>query len=438
MPALPLAKSCGAGNFVFIPELNMKFSKVIFSASLIFLFVSAVISAPFSSKTNFYLGDVFFPVYGADTELSVNKDDSSCTVSGGFFSAKPDLGKFSAGFYSGWEKVEVNSSKIDFSVGAFGANIPGETKILNGSPRFTLKDGEFLGVSSSFGYHFSEKISFELSVIAANGGFGWGDLYYFYGHPSKNKIYGEKLSVFFPLDFELFALGGSVKVKIRADNTETYASLGQAGANLAVFGAKKTFFKDRKSNHSFDTTAFFVYADFFGSVYADPETQSYFFFPYEKIRGKVEGRLYAAGGGFSYGYSRSSFEAGIDLYYLHCFSNPSDSDYSYKYKKNIFFDGSSKSADFDFIDFSRCGIFTGELSLSYNFKKLFSLKRAEPKLKFARIFALPLLTDSARGKLHFSSSKSSSSDGGLSSTKGLDKLKTVLLAGTVVSLKIEY
>lgn len=417
----------------------MKFSKVFFSASLIFLFASAVNSAPFSSKTNFYLGDVSFPVYGADTELSVNKDDSSCTVSGGFFSAKPDLGKFSADFYSGWGKIEVKSSKIDFSVGAFGANIPGETKILNGSPRFTLNDGEFLGVSSSFGYHFSEKISFELSVIAANGGFGWGDLYYFYGHPSKNKIYGETLSVFLPLDFELFALGGSVELKIRADNTETYANLGQAGANLAVFGAKKTFFKDRKSNHSLDTMAFFAYADFFGSVYADPETQSYFFFPYEKIRGNVEGRLCAAGGGFSYGYSRSSFEAGIDLYYLHCFFNPSDSDYSYKYKKNIFFDGSSKSADFDFIDFSGCGIFAGKVSFSYDFKNLLRLKRTSPVLKVSRIFALPVLTDSARSSLNFSSkSSSSSSSSKLSSSKSLDKLKTVLLAGTLISLKIEY
>lgn len=447
----------------------MKFRLLSAALTLLFSFSLAAETSS-GAKAEAFAGDLFFPVYGASAEAVIRDSrvkrendiqsgrgneisQSFLAASGGFFCAKPDLSKFDSDIYSGFGKVQVGNSKLDFSVGAFGVNLPGETKILNKKPRFTLEDGQFAGVLSSATFHFSQNFGVSFSALAANGGFDWGDLYYFYGHPKKTDIYAEKIDFELPFKIDIFALGASIEFKIAADNTEIDANLGHAGANLAVFGAKKRFLGEKEKNHwwlassqkqsqsrhTLDALAIFAYADFFGSVNATSETQDYFFFPYEKVRGKADGNLFAAGGGFSYKYSRASFEAEIDAAYLHCFSNPSSADYSYQYKKNLFFDGSSDSSDFDIIDFSSCGIFAGKVSLSYNFQKLFHLKKTRPELSFSRIFALPVLTDSARSSLHFSSkSSSSSSSSKLSSSKGLNKLKTVLLAGTLISFKIEY
>lgn len=441
----------------------MKFNLSLSTICLVFSLCFPAFSSS-SIKIEAFAGDLFFPVYGADAEAVIkdscvkrgNDSPASCLVaSGGFFCAKPDLSRLNADFYSGWGKAGVAAQRFDFSVSCFGASLPGETKILSKKPRFVLKDGDFLGASSSLTFRFSQDISVAISVLAATGGFGWGDLYYFYSHPKKTDIYAGFLSASLPFKTDIFGLCASLEFKLAADNTEVSANLGHAGGNLAVFGAQKRFLgeKDEKlrwlslskpprsqNRHTLDALALFAYLDYFGSVLATSETQDYFFFPYEKVRGHAEGKLFAAGGGFSYKYERPALKAGIDAVYLHCFYNPSSADYSYKYKKNILFDGASGASGFDIADFSSCGILAGKVSLSYSFKKLLRLKKASPELKAARIFVLPVLTDSARSSLHFSSSASSSSfsNAGLSSSKVFSRLKTVLLAGTVLSLKVEY
>lgn len=468
-------------RFVFF----VAFSLYLIAFSNIFAFPSS-----FSARSKFFAGDLFFPVYGSDNSFAVKQDDKShkndgkqendknqnesenqkernfLVASGGFLTAKPDLSQLTLDFYSGWGGAGISTEKLELSVGSFGANLPGETKILNKKPRFTLKDGKFSGVFSSASYHFKEDFSISLSMIAANGGFDWGDLYYFYGHPQKSKIYGGKILLEFPFKIDVFAIGGSVEFKLKADNTDAAANLGNAGANLGIFGVKKRFLGEKKernwwrnlqktrplNHHTLDVGALFAYADYFGSLSATPETQTYFFFPYKKIYAHANGEIFAAGGGLSYKYSRASFEGLANAFYIHCFSNPSSANYYYHYKKNLFFDGSSESSNYELADLKNCGFFAGQISLSYDFKNLLHLKKTRPVLKLSRIFAIPVLTDELRGKINKTSSSSassatsasssgfisSSSDGGLSVSKSLDRLKTIFLSGTVLSLKIEF
>jgi len=387
-------------------------------------------------------------VYGADAEIAFPAYKSggsfaSVSACGGYFSAKPDLSKFSADFYSGWGEVKVSSPKLDFSVGTFGAGLPGETKILNGKPRFLLKNGEFSGVYSSFALHFQDNITLENEIFALSGGFDWGDMYYFYGHPDSIEFYSGRTSLLLPFGTELSAYFARLETDIHADNTDEYARLGNAAGNFFFLSLEKHLIGDdsvfwQSMRHFFSARMIYCYAEVSGSVLATSETQDYFFFPYERIYGHLNDKFNVAGLGFSYEYKRPSLKVLLDTNYFHCFVNGPDANYSYKYKKNIFFDGSATSKDFDFADFTNCGFFAGKLSVSYNAKTVLKLQRVEPELRLSRIFVLPLLTDTAKNGLKTKLSSSASSSSGLSSSKNLQKIKTVLLSGTIFSLKIKF
>ncbi len=407
---------------------------------------------PQNIRLSSFAADLFFPAYGAEADASIYVDKSDISAGkvsacGGYFSAKPNLSKFSADLYSGWGEVKVSSPKLDFSVGTFGAGLPGETKILNGKPRFLLKNGEFSGVYSSFAYHFQEDVSLEAEILALDGGFEWGDLYYFYGHPRNIEVCAGKTAISVPFGIDFSGFFARLKTDIQADNTDESASLGKASVNFFVLSLKKqlagldgSFMQSQR--HFLSAGVLYCYADLSGSVLATSETQDYFFFPYEKIFGSANDIFHIAGLGFSYEYVRSLFDFKLDTIYLHCFSNEAAANYSYKYKKNIFFDGSRGGDDFNLAEFKNCGLFAGKAELSCKLKKIMNLKRTSPELKLSRIFVIPILTENAKSSLmHNASSKGfadSASDSGFSSSRALNKIKTVLLAGTVFSLEIRF
>ena len=406
---------------------------------------------PQNIRLSSFAADLFFPAYGAEADASIYVDKSDISAGkvsacGGYFSAKPNLSKFSADLYSGWGKVKVFSQKIDFSVGAFGAAFPGETKILNGKPRFLLKNGKLAGVSSSFAYHFQEDVSLEAELLALDGGFEWGDLYYFYGHPRNIEVCAGKTAISVPFGIDFSGFFARLKTDIQADNTDESASLGKASVNFFVLSLKKqiagldgSFMQSQR--HFLSAGVLYCYAEVSGSVLATSETQDYFFFPYEKVSGCINDAFYIAGLGLSYEYARSSLDFQFDAFYLHCFKNGAAANYFYRYKKNIFFDGSSRDDDFDIAEFTGCGLFAGKAELSCGLKNLLGLKRIEPKVKLSRLFMIPVLTENAKKILKSSGSSgfsNSSSESGFSSSKALNKIKTVLLAGTVFSLEIRF
>ncbi|MCI5540778.1 MAG: hypothetical protein SO037_09230 [Treponema berlinense] len=244
-----------------------------------------------------------------------------------------------------------------------------------------------------------------------------------------------------PYGFDFSVFGGKIKAKIQADNTEIKEKLGTGRGNFIGLKAEKNILGSETKidfRHFLSIKLFYCYAEIFGSVLATSETQDYFFFPYERIYGHLNDKFYVAGLGFSYEYKRSSLNVQLDTNYFHCFVNEPGANYSYKYKKNIFFDGSAASKDFDFADFTNCGFFAGKISVSYNAKSVLKLKQVEPELRLSRVLVLPLLTDTAKNGLKTKLSSSASSSSGLSSSKNLQKIKTVLLSGTILSLKIKF
>ena len=419
----------------------MKLKKT-FICSILIFFSSLLSSQNF--ELNSFAGDLFFPVFGATAEGSLKTESnyfSKLSASGGFLGAKPDLSKFEGKFYSGYAEIKIGLKKLDFSAGAFGVNIPGKTKILNGKPRFILENGDFAGFYTSVNYCFSKSIKLSSELFAGKGGFDWGDLYYFFGHPENIKFVFEKTEFLLPYGFDFSFFGGKIKAKIQADNTEIKEKLGTGSGNFIGLKAEKDILGSETKidfRHFLSIKLFYCYAEIFGSVLATSEPQDSFFFPYERIYGHLNDKFYVAGLGFSYEYKRSSLKVRLDTDYFHCFANEPDANYSYKYKKNIFFDGSAASKDFDFADFTNCGFFAGKLSVSYNAKTILKLKRVEPELRLSRLFVLPLLTDTAKNGLKTKLSSSANSSLGLSSSKNLQKIKTILLSGTILSLKIKY
>ena len=353
----------------------MKLKKT-FICSILIFFSSLLSSQNF--ELNSFVGDLFFPVFGATAEGSLKIESnyfSKLSASGGFLGAKPDLSKFEGKFYSGYAEIKIDLKKLDFSAGVFGVNIPDKTKILNGKPRFILENGDFAGFYTSANYCFSKSIKLSSELFAGKGGFDWGDLYYFFGHPEDIRFVFEKTELLLPYGFDFSVFGGKIKAKIQADNTEIKEKLGTGRGNFIGLKAEKNILGSETKidfRHFLSIKLFYCYAEIFGSVLATSETQDYFFFPYERIYGHLNDKFYVAGLGFSYEYKRSSLNVQLDTNYFHCFVNEPGANYSYKYKKNIFFDGSSGS-DFGNIDFmNMTGLFSVDSRCAYDicFSKL--------------------------------------------------------------------
>ena len=118
-----------------------------------------------------------------------------------------------------------------------------------------------------------------------------------------------------------------------------------------------------------------------------------------------------------------------------CVADDSSAECAYRYKKSLFFDGSSGGGDFEMPSFAESAVVAGALELSY---RLDVLPHATPVLSVRKLFAVPLL--SAQTKAYFSDDDvPAAADDSADDAPAVNwsAVRTALLSGLVLSVRLE-
>ncbi len=317
-------------------------------------------------------------------------------------------------------------------------SIPDDLKIGDGKPSFKVSVGS--GNSLNFGIDFDFSLfnkdwEFGVDCLSLTAGFQEGDLYYFYGKPDDFSFLGGKSKLSLPFGLDFFSIDGKLSGNMKTNSEE---KIGDFDTSLLSFFLAKEFVF--QIGDKFSTKPFIGYANlsFSGNVMVTSENQRYFLFPYKFIGGSIDETFHLLSAGNSFEFKKHGFSLLIDCVYFYCLQNSASGEYSYKYKKNILFDGSSAREKIDLPNAAGTHIFAGNIDISYKFS---IDKHFSPTLRISKIIATAILNEETEDFFSTSSASDTSISG--ASTEGnnnftWNKLKEALLSGTSISLRIDF
>ena len=354
-------------------------------------------------------------------------------------------GKFPHSVFCG----NVHAGSVDFSftrdfysvrAGGGAFSFPDEVRVLNGKPHFILSGlsgfGVTLGGTVDF-FILKKKFKLDADFFWGKSNVDSGDMYYFYGKPTEAILWGGKTMVSIPHDFELFFIGGSFSMDL---DTAKNISVGEFGASVCALLVARKF--ELSCLDAFSIKPFFGYAYFsaFGDASLTSESQTYSFFPYKHVGGNFEGNLHFISAGNFLEFKKNGWGFSFNLIWLFCFGNSIFGEYSYQFKKNLFFDGSSDGGNLPLPDASGTHLFAGKMEVSYKFLvgKNFSPTVRVTKTVGAVVLNREVKDFLATASSSYSTVSSSSADSSTDSSSTSEILKKALLSGTSISLKINF
>lgn len=285
-----------------------------------------------------------------------------------------------------------------------GWNVPDSLYFFNGIPNFMLEEGKGIGLISGAKYSFPYNVALETNLIYACNDFSSGDLYYFYGKFNNTELFGGDIILSLPYDFELFGLAGKFLTDIKTNEDDF---LGGATINAySIFVAKK-FYLPTKEEFFIKPFIGYLNINYSADCTLTTKTQTYIFFPYKYVGGKIKQDLGCISTGVSLEYNRKGFKLSFDGVYGLVVQDSSNGIYAYKYKKSMFFDGSSDAGELDMPDFSLCHLFALKINLSYEIqiKKHFKLY-----IETGKMLGAVILTNRAEEFMNRSNSAKSNWD----------------------------
>ena len=382
-----------------------------------------------------------------DASLAINSENPkkrrAFSIGGRYLYANSDRADLNGALRLGYADTAFESGFFKVRAGGGAFAIPDELKILSGTPRFSVADssGLFAWTGGKADFRLFEKdwnISADFLFGKAN--VASGDMYYFYGRPDNFLLFGGKASVAAPFGISFFALAGGLFVDV---NTSEDASVGSLSASLCAFYLAKEFELPLADGFSIKPFAGYARLRANGSGWLTSATQTYSFFPYRYVGGGFDEEAHFVSAGTSFFVKKGGFKFTLDFVYLFCFQNNYSGSYAYQYKKSIFFNGSSDTGSLDMPDVAGSHLFAGIMEASYRFKVH---KHFVPTIKLTKMIAAAILSQDTLDFLDGASSSYStvsvppsspaaSSSGGSST---METIKSALLSGTSVSVKIEF
>ncbi len=324
----------------------------------------------------------------------------------------------------------------------FGAfTFPDAIQVLKGKPKFSLKDsgGFFATTGGTLDFSlFGKEWSIAADFLFSKANVESGDMYYFYGNPDSLFLFGGKSSLFMPYGFELFGFGGYFSTEL---NTSKKTTVGNLYAHMISFFVAKSFSVSLLDSFSVKPYVGYVYLSATGDTMLTSKNQTYSLFPYKYIGGEFDEGMHFISLGNSFALKKGGFDFSLDFLWLFCVKNTASGTYTYLFKENLFFDGSSDSGNLPLPDTGGIHIFAGIAEVSYRFSVH---KHFVPTLRLTKMIAAAILNKETTDFLHsaFStySTVSTPSSGSSSDDSSFDTemLKKALLSGTSISLKIEF
>ena len=375
-----------------------------------------------------YSDDATVPVRATGATVLFTHNDVSFGYNAGYAVLTSDFSKAQGTASTGFFAATASTSRLSAQCGIICAAMPHDVHIADSKPRFVLTDTQANFGWGGLSYRITDVVELRTSGFVGSLGMESGDLYYFYGKLGIPRLMGGSVYTTLPLGFGVYAgaITGSLNVK-----TNQGVVFGDGGLWLYLASAQKTF--ALHDVHGFALVAGYAYAAFDAQLEATPETQTYALFPYKQVAATADGGYHLAFAGGSYEYHAGHSRLRSALGYAVCFADYSSASYSYHYKKNLFFDGSAGSDDFEMPSFSRSALLCGFVDYAHS---LTFFHHAKTTLSVRKLFVVPLL--SPRTKSYFSTS--TSTDGNNSSSARIDwnSVRTILLSGLTVALRVDF
>ncbi len=205
-----------------------------------------------------------------------------------------------------------------------------------------------------------------------------GDFYWFYGNIKNPYLgqYGIQLT-YKNHNLDGFFVAGKTFI-FNNENSELVNIFGK----LFVFTYKQSWKSEHTKFEPYIGGVFF-YGDFSGAV--TDKNQSYFLYPYKyyKMNGNIN--AFAVLNGIFFEYKKYNFCFSVDFNSVFFTTQAGIYDISWKYKRNLFFDGSvgSDSKKIDFLNL------TGLISIDCKAEYSFLIKKVGLNIFFAKDFLIP-------------------------------------------------
>ncbi len=346
--------------------------------------------------------------------LSDKKEEQSAvSMEARYLYEKSDRTDFNGKLHFGSAKFafEKDFLKIRAGGGIFG--IPKNFCILNEKPRFILNDSR--GFFSTTGGNikcnfFDNDWNIYAEFVFGRANVASGDMYYFYGRADDFLLFGGKAAINAPFGISFFTLAGNLEFNLKTDTIKPFAGYAQLSAN--------------------------------GSAWLTSVNQTYFLFPFKYAGGNFDGKIHFISAGLSFDIKKGGFAFSLDFIYLASIKNSISGIYEYQFKKSVFFDGSSDIGGIQFPDTAGSHIFAGIMEASYKFNLH---KNFVPTIKISKIFAAAILNEETKnfmnGKSSYTTATVPSSQPYANSDNSssiMEMIKSALLSGTYVSIKIDF
>ena len=289
---------------------------------------------------------------------------------GGNFSAGRH--EFSSGVRISWLDSTVNYCETSFVKGEFFLEYKNSHFGLSGDFGFSFADSVTVSADRVYSQEGVSGINARISVPVYIGNavvkpyFSFltaetkkGDFYWFYGNV-ENPYTGQYGVQFLYKNHEFNGIFCAGTVHIL--NNEDFR-LVDASYNLFSVLYRQTWYACRAMFKPYSGCAFF-FGNFNGALTS--ENQLYFLYPYKyyKVHGDI--KAFAVLAGILFEYHRNSFLFSLDCNSIFFANQNGSYDVKWRYKKNIFFDGSSGS-DFGNIDFmNMTGLFSVDSRCAYD------------------------------------------------------------------------
>ena len=261
-------------------------------------------------------------------------------------------------------------------------------------------------------------------------------MYYFYGRPDNFILAGGKTTITAPYGISFFSLAGNLSADL---DTDTDIDVGNLKNSLCAFYLAKEFQIEVADYFSIKPFVGYAFFSSNGSILLTPANQTYSLFPFKHVGGDYDVQMHFLSTGFSLGIKKGGFSFSFDFLYLVCIQNNNSGKYSYQFKKNLFFDGSSGKDDIHFPNMAGSHIFAGVMEASYRFN---TLRHFVPTIKITKIIVAAILSPEAIDFLsEASSSYSTVSDSSPTNSEDpsfSEIIKRALLSGTSIAIKIEF
>ena len=380
--------------------------------------------------------------FNADLLVHSKKPQDQCNilVDVRYLYGNSDRSDFDGTLHFGSINTAFSKKSFQIRMGFGTFKFPETTQILSEKPCFKFNniDGYFLTIGGMFRFNFNDKDwKVSADLLFGKADIANGDMYYFYGRPDNFVLFAGKTTVTGPYGISIISFGGNLSESI---TTNERISVGNDEISIFAFYLSKKIQFSLADYFSIIPFAGYVYLSSTGTVLLTTANQTYSLFPFKYVGGNYDIQMHFLSTGISFSVRKGGFNFKFDFFYLVCIENKASGRYSYKFKKNILFDGESGDDKILFPNTVGTHIFAGMIEASYSFN---TLKHIVPTVKITKVIAAAILTKETTDFLNgVSSSHSTVSETSASSSDNdlpaSELIKRALLSGTSVAIKIEF